>query len=406
MFAPRKERSIFLNEIHLLSFYLSKLFLFPFFGKTKFKQFGYYSTYFLIVFTSIQLCFTLVLTGLNDFIEIINISPNLGVCVMCAIKYAKVNSNRALYYDIFEHFREDLWKTISEYSAEDLKTITKYTKIFKLTNRTLILYLSLPLIAIVTIFPWILMVYENKVGKEQKLLLPFDGWYPFDKVNWYFVVYIWESFMTGLIILVYAITDALNISFVACICMELKLLGNSLENLINPEDIENITRRKNISRTHENIKRKLNVTIKRHTFLAKISSELNITLGDLMLVNYTFGSLFICLTAFTFTVVDDLYKSLRYFFFFIALIVAVLDQCIMGQSLSDSSEQLAEAIHASNWLYADQQTKRTLLMLLMRTQKPLQLTANGYLVMNLDTFTRICSSSYQFFNLLRTIYQP
>ncbi|XP_063360884.1 putative odorant receptor 85d isoform X5 [Cydia amplana] len=70
------------------------------------------------------------------------------------------------------------------------------------------------------------------------------------------------------------------------------------------------------------------------------------------------------------------------------------------------SEQLAQALYDSKWTYGDRRTRQLVLMLIMRMQKPFQLTAKGYIAMNLDTFTTICSTSYQFFNLLRTMYDP
>ncbi|XP_014363285.2 odorant receptor 67a-like [Papilio machaon] len=136
----------------------------------------------------------------------------------------------------------------------------------------------------------------------------------------------------------------------------------------------------------------------------EMSASLDKVLGDAMLLNYSLGAIFICLTAYTFTVVEDFYQSVRYFSFFMSLLVESFNQCIVGQVLSDHSENLTESIYSADWPNASQEVKKIMLMFMMRTQKPFKLTANGYLVMNLNTFSAICSTSYQFFNLLRTVY--
>ena len=54
------------------------------------------------------------------------------------------------------------------------------------------------------------------------------------------------------------------------------------------------------------------------------------------------------------------------------------------QSLS-----LSKMIYSSNWIYASSETKKLLLILLMRTQRPFQITANGYVVMDLNTYGKV-----------------
>ncbi|KAJ2950141.1 hypothetical protein O0L34_g11492 [Tuta absoluta] len=129
-------------------------------------------------------------------------------------------------------------------------------------------------------------------------------------------------------------------------------------------------------------------------------------MGNEMLLAYVFDAVFICLTAFSFTVIDDLYKFIRYFSFFLSLLIELFNLCIMGQLLVDHSQALSVKIFCSNWIYADAKTKKILLMLLLRTQRPFKLTANKFVIMNLNTYGQICSSSYQLFNLLHTMYKP
>ncbi|XP_061729885.1 putative odorant receptor 85d isoform X3 [Cydia pomonella] len=396
----------FLAGMDYLSVITSRIFLYPFLGRSKTKLLCYYFICSLIIFASFQQFVFLCVSKLNSFLDIVNIAPNIGVCAMSVTKYIKVNSNKELYNLIFVHFRTDMWDIVSEKCQENVKILKRYQKIIHFITIWFVYYV-VPLILIVTSFPILIMYYDNMVlGKELEHRYPFEAWYPFDKVKWYYAAYAWESFITGLVVCIYTFSDLINVSYVAYICLELKLLGTHLKELIGAEDIKQLKSSQNATAIHYKIRQKLRGYIIKHNFLANISSQLDIIFGDIMLVNYTFGSVFMCLTAFTFTVTDELYTTLRCFFFLISLVISMLNQCVIGQCVSDHSEQLTQALYDSKWTYGDRQTRQLVLMLIMRMQKPFQLTAKGYIAMNLDTFTTICSTSYQFFNLLRTMYDP
>nr|ALM26206.1 odorant receptor 17 [Athetis dissimilis] len=382
-----------------------KFFIYPFKGRSNLMIYCYFFTYGLLCLTSAQLLVTLCLICINNFdwFEIINVAPNLGVCLMILIKYRKINVNKDLYDEIVKHFRYGLWDAISD-TSEHKKILNRYTKTTKLIMR-IEFYYTCVLTVIVDLFPRIIMFYENDIlGKEKQYLYPFDGWYPFDKIQWYYAAYIWESFMTTIVIFIYAFANMLHFTLTRHICMELTILGNTMEGLISNEDVVKIKAQREVEQIHHNVKNKLKFVICRHQFLAKITSKLDDVLGDAMLLTYVCGSVFICLTAFTATVIDDLYKSMRYFSFCFSLLVDVFFQCIIGQLLIDHSKKLEKAIYFVDWVYADSDTKKMLLIFLMRSQKPIELRAKGYVTMNLDTFGRICTLSYQFFNLLRTVY--
>ncbi|XP_021182326.3 putative odorant receptor 92a [Helicoverpa armigera] len=395
----------FLHEMDFISNLGVKMFIYPFIGRSKLATYCYHITYGLLFFTMTQLIITLTLICINDIdvFEIINVAPNIGVCLMILIKYGKIHDNKVLYDQINKNFRFDIWEAISDTPAhkEILHNSTWMTKIILRFE----FYYTIGLVIVIDLFPRLIMVYQNNIlGKEKQYLYPFDGWYPFDKIKWYDAAYIWESFMTTVVIFVFVYVNMLHMSYTRFICLELKILGSSMEGLISNEEVVKIKKRKDVDRIHCNIRQKLKFIICKHQFLDRIVSDLDEVLGDGMFLTYLFGSVFICLTIFTATVVDDLYKSMRYFSFFCSLLVEVFIQCIIGQLLIDHSNKLERAIYFADWVYADSDTKKMLLIFLMRSQKPFGLSAKGYLTMNLDTFSGVCSLSYQFFNLLRTAY--
>nr|AIT72014.1 olfactory receptor 61 [Ctenopseustis obliquana] len=396
----------FQNDIDYVATIASRICLYPFYCRPKYKLFCYYLICFLIFFVSAQQFIALCVYGYKSFFDIVGIAPNIGVTLMAVTKYMKVHNNKHTYNLIFNHLRSNMWDVVDESSPENRKILKTYQKVVKFITLWYVYYV-VPLLSIVVTFPLLIMYYDCKVlGQDLELRYPFEAWYPFDKIKWYYAAYTWESVMTALVVCIYSYSDVINIAYVGYICMELKLLGTHLRHLIGTKEIMELKRSHNVAAVHDKIKRKLRTIILKHVFLANIVSQLDGILGDIMVVNYTLGSIVLCLTAYTFTVVEEFYSTVRFFSFFISFIISILNQCVMGQVISDHSEGLAEELYNSEWTYGDPDTKKLVLILIMRMQKPFQLTAKKYIAMNLHTFTTICSTSYQCFNLLRTMYDP
>uniref|UniRef100_A0A0K8TU46 Odorant receptor n=1 Tax=Epiphyas postvittana TaxID=65032 RepID=A0A0K8TU46_EPIPO len=384
----------------------SRICLYPFHNRPKYKLFCFYFICFLIFFVTAQQFAALCIYGFKSFLDIVSIAPNIGVSIISVTKYLKVHRNKEIYESIFNHLRNNMWDIVDKKSQETCKILRRYHKVM-----TFIIlwytYYVVPLILFVVTFPLLIMYYDSEIlGRDLEYRYLFEAWYPFDKIKWYYAAYAWESLMTAVVVCIYTFSDLLNVSFVGYICMELRLLGTHLRQLIEPKDIMNLKRSHDVTAVHEKIKRRLKSIILKHVFLANVVSQLDEILGDIMFVNYTLGSILICLTAYTFTVVDEFYSTVRFFCFFISFMFSILHQCVMGQVISDHSEALVEDLYCSEWTYCDRDTKKLVLLFIMRMQNPFQLTAKNYIIMNLHTFTTICSSAYQCFNLLRTMYDP
>lgn len=257
------EFSKIVNYIHTFG---SIYFLNPFINRSKLTLIGFYATWFLVFLTCIQLLLTLCLTGFSNLMEIIDIAPNIGTALMSAMKYMKIHTNRKIYDKILNHYRGNFWNLLPEHSDDNLKILNKYLKIIRVMHTFLAIFTAV-LIIIVDSFPWLVMIYEEKIlEKNVQHLYPFDAWYPFDKVKWYSIAYIWESIMTAIVVGLYAFGNCVHLSYSAYICMELKLLGCWLEGLIDPGDITYAKERRELKH-HKRIHMKFNMIAKRYNFL-------------------------------------------------------------------------------------------------------------------------------------------
>lgn len=257
-----------LHELNFLRSLGIMIFIYPFIGKSKTANIGYGFVFFLIILTATQLIITLCLKDFKDWVQIVNVVPNLAVVLMSALKYITVYMNQPIYHKIFEHFRNDLWDVVHD-CKQHKKIVVKYSVLAKFVTRFLFYY-SVVLIIFVFSFPRLMMYLETFLtGEECEALYPFDGWYPFDKAHWYYVAYIWEGFMTSVVVCIYGIPNMFNSSFTIFMCMELKVLGRHIENLITRDDVVNLSKYESVRKTHLDIKRRLRYIIIRHQFLAQ-----------------------------------------------------------------------------------------------------------------------------------------
>lgn len=274
----------FLREIDFVSNIGRKLFVYPFIGRNKISVYCYNVVYLLVVITSFQLFISLCLTKFQDWFQIVNIAPNFGVCLMILIKYKKFHDHNLIYDKILRHFKHDLWDIFEDCDDHKfiLKTYTDTTRWFSRFN----FYYTIALVVVVNLLPRVIMWYQTSITIEEiQYLYPFDGWYPFDKVKWYYFAYSWEGFMTTIVIFIYAFANMIHFMYTRFICMELKLLGKMMEGLISFEDVAKIQnsfriwtcdprntallRRNKLAETYRFLKTKLVKLIRRHQLLAE-----------------------------------------------------------------------------------------------------------------------------------------
>lgn len=265
-FASLKES--FLSVVEFVNNRARKLFIIPFVGRSKNIIRCFKLVRILLCITIGQMTAALISSKLEDYFVIIDIAPNLGVCVLIVIKYTKIHANQNIYDNFLKHFTVDFWNIIEPENKKHVTILEKYTRI---TNTLVHLqcYYMHGVVAIIVIFPRIMMLCDTKIlGNDIKYLYPFDGWYPFDKVKWYNLVYIWESLMTAIVVILFGTADMIHLSFIRHVCMELKILGSTTRELIRPEDCRH-KKQLLTKEGHDIVKKKLRLVIKRHQKLIR-----------------------------------------------------------------------------------------------------------------------------------------
>ncbi|XP_043480767.1 odorant receptor 33a-like isoform X2 [Leptopilina heterotoma] len=81
--------------------------------------------------------------------------------------------------------------------------------------------------------------------------------------------------------------------------------------------------------------------------------------------------------------------------------IQIFIYCYFGQQITEKSTEIGTAAYFLNWNSLTIRTKKSLIILMMRTVQPIKLSAASIIVMSLETFMKILKASYSTYNLLK-----
>ncbi|XP_041978634.1 odorant receptor 30a-like [Aricia agestis] len=98
---------------------------------------------------------------------------------------------------------------------------------------------------------------------------------------------------------------------------------------------------------------------------------------------------------------DSDYKTM-YYLLFVAVALHTYLLCYLTSYVTYNGEELAMVAYSTGWeAVPDTRVRRSLVMLMMRAQKPTQFKAMGMMTINMELFTKILQTSYSIFTILR-----
>ncbi|XP_043251061.1 uncharacterized protein LOC122396588 [Colletes gigas] len=103
--------------------------------------------------------------------------------------------------------------------------------------------------------------------------------------------------------------------------------------------------------------------------------------------------------------VADVEMTLQYFtfcVFMVAQVIHVLFFCLMGQWITDATEESYDKIYESYWHNGSTRTQLLYIMVLRRSLMPPGIKAGGLLLMNLNTFVQLLKASFSYYTVLQT----
>nr|QIJ45817.1 olfactory receptor [Glyphodes pyloalis] len=303
-------------------------------------------------------------------------------------KYDSINVNDAADNDILD-FVDSTDNKKRNVEADILKESVKFLNFVVL----LLYYICLVVIIAFPLMPVTSMAYEYYKTGTTECKYPYLVKYFFDAYTTAMWPAVYFHHVISTAIVGASVFGSDSLFYAACIYIQMhfRLLCHRFENIVRESDEE--TRRELVS------------AVRRHQELIDLVDQVEMLYSKSTLFNIVTSSFLICLSGFIITVLDDISIVVTFATFLFMNLSQISLLCFFGDMLMRSSTQISSAVYHSFWYEADPKIKRSLLLILMRAQKPCKLTACNFADLNLTAFTTILSRSWSYFALLKTMYK-
>ncbi|XP_044001506.1 odorant receptor 4-like [Aphidius gifuensis] len=87
--------------------------------------------------------------------------------------------------------------------------------------------------------------------------------------------------------------------------------------------------------------------------------------------------------------------------YLICMLIQIFLLCITGNEATLECSSLASEIYKTNWLVLSKRTKSYLILMMIRTRKPIVFTSGHIITLSLDSFKSLLKMSYSAYNLLQ-----
>ncbi|CAK1543252.1 unnamed protein product [Leptosia nina] len=222
------------------------------------------------------------------------------------------------------------------------------------------------------------------LGQDTTYLLPFGFVLPFDPLNhWvrYIAVYSFQVYSMFHFVYVFIGTQTLMVTLCAFLTAEFGLLQHDFVH-VNLEPEQN----------HSTIKD----CVRKHQLLLSYTDMFNDIFNKMLFIDLLFVSL---------TVAKGILELVNNFVAVIALLLPTLIFCYYGEQLKEESAGIADSAYNSKWNIANLKYRKSIIFIIKRAQKPSCLMSLGYVPVTLHTFSRVVSTAWSYFSLIRSVYK-
>ena len=337
---------------------------FKYFFKVNFMRLGL-----IIIMTSDILLFMYIFIDANTFDEIFKSMINAVGVIVALVKTATTFWNRQTIRIIMQELQNFFDRRSAYSSAYNVQAyLTSYLRFVKIYG---VLFLALFIQPVVV--PILMYLFNGS------MILNVDYWFPFDPLqpSTYPFAQLWISTAAYVTIINTLAAETLLYAMLSVLVMEFDILKM---NFLTFKDVPKNQR----SMEFGNL-------IKRHNKLFDLCDKLQNIYKFSFLCTFDITSLCMCLAAFRLSVSTDHVEDYSYFIPYLGVMGGqVLLLCVFCQKLTDSSLAVSKGVYDIGWTDIDDiALKKQLIFVILRSNKPKQLTAMNFFDISLEAFTSV-----------------
>nr|WCC57348.1 odorant receptor 14 [Papilio dardanus] len=349
------------------------------FGKN--IQIRFYIFLLLVLLMAIgEINFCIANVSSKHLLELTELAPCLSVGILSILKIICIATKRNKINNLVICLK-GLYNTILEGKKDIVKTdllfLKALIKSYFILNMLLIMMYNFS-----TIF---IMIYHYFKTSKVNFMLPYAILLPFSMDLWYewILVYLYSISSGFLCVLFYTAVDILYYILTSLVCNHFALLSFDLQQVTDGNQLNDI--------------------VKRHHYLLKLSEDLEDIFMAPNFFNVLVGSLEICALGFTLTFGGGI-QILGVILFLTSVLLQMYMMCLFGETLMRKSASVGKMAYFCNWHVMDKTSKKTILLIITRSNKEQYLTAYKFSIISYKCFTKIISTSWTYFTILRTLY--
>ncbi|XP_018564808.2 odorant receptor Or1-like [Anoplophora glabripennis] len=142
---------------------------------------------------------------------------------------------------------------------------------------------------------------------------------------------------------------------------------------------------------------------KHHVHILEFCEKVEKEFSYLMLSQFLFSLYTLCFQLYQLSLMANVlsFDFISMCCYLTLLMYQLFCYCFYGNEIMVQSEKFSEALYNSDWLVLDNSTKKSLLLMMMRAQRPIRFTAGKFALLSLQTFMAIVRGSASYFMVLR-----
>ncbi|KAL0821159.1 hypothetical protein ABMA28_005778 [Loxostege sticticalis] len=331
-------------------------------------------------------CFLVSRYSPENLLELTQLAPCLCQGLLSALKILPIAAKKEKIFELTKCL-DRLYSTILM-DAHKKAVVQREMTLVKILMKYFFI-LNAILISVYNFSTLIFMFYSYLVRSEVEFMLPYAVIVPFSTETWvtWFIVYIYSISCGFICVLYFTTVDALYCVLTSHICKNFAIISNEIQG-INASNVGNL---KDLVRNHQ--------------YVLKLSEDLEEIFRLPNLFNVLVGSLEICALGFNLTM-GSITEKPKSFLFLSSVLLQILFMSVFGENLIRESRKIGDAAFCSKWYDIDMSSKKTILIIMTRCRKQQQLTAYKFSVISYGSFTKIISTSWSYFTILKTVYKP
>ncbi|XP_051169007.1 odorant receptor 82a-like [Leptopilina boulardi] len=243
------------------------------------------------------------------------------------------------------------------------------------------------------------MVLMLPLTSLSNISLPIPCWIPFSFESKFVfsLLYLQQIICVFVVVNINGGMETLAMSILLQMCGQLEILMYRFDSLSKlPQSNNN----KLVNCYHETEITKR--CIKNHLHLYAISENISKQFGSLIIMQFFASMILICIIIYNLSKMSLTNEhSWLMISYASSFTLQIFIYCYFGHQMTDKSSEIGTAIYFINWHALTLKTKKSLIIIMMRSARPIKLIAVSVIVMSLETFMKIIKTSYTGYNLLK-----